>query len=419
MKRIIKIILVSTILGGTALAASVSVLTPPSISEKISNKPQIEKSQIKSLEIAKKGNEFAGIYNSSQYGVKIEIIGEVKAIEVNGQHGIELFAKAWRGTQQLGFGADGTVEIERFRIFNPPILVDDPNGMIIRTMIDLEGKTNTRKLREDPIEAIRQVIAHNAKLVGKENAKIIIGKTGNTTSTFYPDSGNPGATTVDGMAERVGVNQTFGNIRAGLGNEIFNGASEKMVWLQPSATANQYKQLGRSKYTFNTAAIADADTISSATFSVYGVSSNDVLTLNATDRIVYLVSSGGSATTLANSNYENTGTVNFGTFDPGSGLASWSTIAYNDFTLNASGLTNISKTGVSFFGLRWGADFNNSFTSTWVTDTGDPSRLNGYFADQAGTASDPKLVVVHSASDVSSKTIIKGKVIFQGKTIMR
>src|SRR3990167_5565775 len=120
---------------------------------------------LKSCEIAKRGTEFAGIYDSSQYGVRIEIIGEVKNIEINGQSGIELFARAWRGTQQLGFGQDGSVEIERFRIFNPPVLVDDPNGTIIREWTDIiTGEIKQRKLREDQIEALRQVIAHNAKI---------------------------------------------------------------------------------------------------------------------------------------------------------------------------------------------------------------------------------------------------------------
>src|SRR3990167_5790290 len=148
-----------------------------------------ERAKIKTCEMAKRGTEFAGIYDSIEYGTWIVILGEVKAIEINGQHGIELFARAWRGTQQLGFGADGSVEIERFRIYNPPILIDDPNGTIIRDYIDSNTKQPAqRKLREDPIEAIRQVIAHNAKIVGKENGKIVSGKVGNTTSTFYPDA---------------------------------------------------------------------------------------------------------------------------------------------------------------------------------------------------------------------------------------
>src|SRR3990167_9734398 len=39
-----------------------------------------ERANIKSCEMAKRGLEFAGIYTSPQYGVRIEIIGEVKAI---------------------------------------------------------------------------------------------------------------------------------------------------------------------------------------------------------------------------------------------------------------------------------------------------------------------------------------------------
>ena len=167
------------------------------------NKTAREKSQIKSLEIAK--SKHSGIYDSLQYGVRIEIISEVKAIEINGQHGIELFARAWRGTQQLGFGSDGSVEIERFRIFNPPILVDDPNGTIIREWTDKEtGLLKQRKLREDPIEAIRQVIAHNAKLVGLDNNKIVAGKVGNTASTFFSDVGT-GATTAVTVGDLITV----------------------------------------------------------------------------------------------------------------------------------------------------------------------------------------------------------------------
>src|SRR3990167_4725754 len=97
------------------------------INELLQNKTAIEKSRIKSEEISKLNH--IGTYDDLRYGLKVEI-QSLKAIEVNGSHGVEIMARAWKGTKQLGF-VDGTVEIERFRIFNPPIVVDDPNGDII------------------------------------------------------------------------------------------------------------------------------------------------------------------------------------------------------------------------------------------------------------------------------------------------
>src|SRR3989344_2016473 len=60
-------------------------------------------------------------YTDPTYGVTREI-QSVQKIE----GGIEILARAWKDGKQLGFGKDGSVEIERFKIFNPPILVDDP-----------------------------------------------------------------------------------------------------------------------------------------------------------------------------------------------------------------------------------------------------------------------------------------------------
>ena len=79
--------------------------------------------------------------------VDIEIL-EVKVIE----EGIEVLARAWGiDGDVIGFGKDGSVEIERFKIYNPPILVEDPiNGSIIRENINSITKEVThRKLRED------------------------------------------------------------------------------------------------------------------------------------------------------------------------------------------------------------------------------------------------------------------------------
>ena len=356
-----------------------------------------ERASIKTCEMAKRKTEFVGIYTSAQYGVKIEIIGDVKKIEINGQHGIELFAKAWRGTQQLGFGADGSVEIERFRIFNPPILVDDPNGTIIREWTDKEtGVLRQRKLREDPIEAIRQTIGHNAKLVGKENTQIVIGKIGNTTTTVYPDP-STGATTVDGVVchNEAAAGATWATVHDASSTNCFDATATTSGadYLKGGTTADQWSQIIRTIYLFDTSSITDTDIISSATFSVYSTAT----TINNafSDSLSLVLSNPASNNALVAADYDTLGTTKQATDIAFSALTN---SAFNDWTLNATGISNVSKTGITKLGLRGLADLNNT-PPTW--SSGGRQTFEHYMADQAGspgTVNDPKLVVVHSGA---------------------
>jgi len=356
---------------------------PTEICKLLPNKNASEKAQIKSREIAKR--DLKGEYTNTQYGVRVEIIGEVKEININGQSGIELFAKAWRGDKQLGFGKDGSVEIERFRIFNPPILVDDPNGDIVRegTEKDISGNiiTKQRKLREDPAEAIRQVIAHNVTLVGKDNNNIVKGKVGNTTSTFYPDA-DPETTSVDGATFVDSTYTVWADARNATTGSVaptdtamnFNSESQK-----------GYYNLWRNVFLFDTSPLGSNATISDATFSVYGTG----IKYNDGGDTIHLVSSNpASNTDLVGSDYNIAlwGSTSFGSKT----VADYSVSAYNDMALNADGKNAISKTSITKFGLRHGADINNTA----------PTGINQCpmkFSDTAGTANDPKLLVVHSA----------------------
>ena len=61
------------------------------IEELLQNKTAKEKAQIKSEKISKiKLGKF------TKNDLRIEVIGEITAIEINGQYGIEFFAKAWK-----------------------------------------------------------------------------------------------------------------------------------------------------------------------------------------------------------------------------------------------------------------------------------------------------------------------------------
>src|SRR3990167_4451732 len=92
------------------------------------------------------------------------------------------FKKVWKwtpGGKQVGFGKDGTVDIERFVFINPPILVSDPNGDIIREWTDdTTGELKQRKLRESPQEALLQSLAHTISVKKEKfgSERIVRGK---------------------------------------------------------------------------------------------------------------------------------------------------------------------------------------------------------------------------------------------------
>lgn len=355
------------------------------IKDLITNKNAKERVQIKSREIAKM--DFSGLFQNAYYGIDTQIIGEVKEI----QGGIEFFAKAWKNGKPLGFGKDGSVEIERFRIFNPPVLIESLDGDVIQELTeDITKRRIIRKLKENPIEAIKQTLAHIIKLVGKENSKIIKGKIGNTTSTFYPDA-DPESTSVDGSVRHALDNQTWATIQGGAGNTVVDTGTGEALGLIYSGSTSGWQQISRAIFLFDTSAIADNDIIDSATLSFYGNGKSDGLTISPTLNVYS--SAPASNTALAAGDYDSLGTTAFSTNITN---ANFSTTAYNDFVLNASGLAAISKTSVSKFGTR-----ESTYDALNVEPTRNGNSLLSHFnancADQTGTANDPKLVVVHTA----------------------
>src|SRR3990167_3660071 len=110
---------------------------------------------------------------------------ELTQVENLSGKGVSILARAWdSGGNPIGFGRDGSIEWERFRIYNPPIMV--PDGTT-RTVTPSDGSPAYERdnFKEDAVAALRSVIEHNVKLVGKRGAKVTPGKIGNTTSTFF------------------------------------------------------------------------------------------------------------------------------------------------------------------------------------------------------------------------------------------
>lgn len=225
------------------------------------------------------------------------------------------------------------------------------------------------------------------------------------TLTVYPDP-DPEVTSVDGFASRTGVDETWGNITTGAGNSSdASGASANIIQISSSATANQWATLSRGILLFDTSALGSSANISAAVLSLYGNAKIDLLGI--TPDIDIYTSTPASNTAVANGDYSQLGSVS----QTGSPItyAGWTNGAYNDFTFNATGIGNISKTGISKFGARnANYDVANSAPTYSASST---SRINAIMADTAGTSTDPKLVITYTTTRIRDVIMHGGVVV--------
>ena len=213
------------------------------------------------------------------------------------------------------------------------------------------------------------------------------------TLTVYPVDG----TTVSGDVSRrvAGEGESWSSIRVGGGTENRYSLDDfNPAYIVCSNTTNGYwTLLRRSIFLFDTSALTSSATISGTTMSLYGISKyNGLGSGNGIDLDVY-TSTPASNTALQNSDFGQIGT----TSQTGSPISwdSFNTSAYNDFVFDSTGKGNVSKTGISKFGVR-----NSSFdvlggTPHWVGNN-DASGMNISGPSHTGTSQDPKLVVTYS-----------------------
>ena len=213
------------------------------------------------------------------------------------------------------------------------------------------------------------------------------------TFTSYPND-DPELTSVDGWVRRAAAVDTFSNLRAGAGTTSDdNDASFLAVYVDNvNGTDSGWDDLIRSIYLFDTSAIQDGASITAATFSLYVNSKRDIFAQD----VGLVGSTPASNTALVASDYGQLGTTRYATdLDVGA----LTTSAYNDWTLNATGLAAISVTSTpTKFGVRYSGDIDNSAP----TASTDYAEVNVNFADTAGTTSDPKLVVTGTSLTTTS-----------------
>lgn len=316
---------------------------------------------------------------------------EIEIVESNIiEGGVEIFARAWRNGIQIGFGVDGTVDIERFRIYNPPVLVPDVNGTVV-VSVPANEEFNTpayeERYREDPVEATLQVIEQNISVMGNiyGDTKIIPGKRGMTTTTVYSQAAT--ATTAMNASTTSGYKSTMQlahDTVTGDGSQTSSPFANNQFITRALRNASGH-YLGRNMFLFDTSAISTDDTISSATLSLYGGTFAYGNPSSTTYEII--ASSPASNTSVTTSDFGNYSFTSFAskTFE------GMSRSSYNDFTLDSNGVANVTKGGISKFGTCTGLDLN----ITTMT-SGHDNIMAVYEASYTGTTRDPKLVVEHT-----------------------
>lgn len=216
---------------------------------------------------------------------------------------------------------------------------------------------------------------------------------GFSTLTVYPDA-SPTSTSFDGYAYNpatgTGLGQAWATAIAGAGAGSSDTATVGEIGFLADTVLNQWRYIYRAIFLFDTHTLTASATISAAVMSLFGASKQDPGSRLPTWDIY--TSTPASNTSIANGDFAQCGS----TSQTGSAMtqASWSASAYNDFTFNSTGRGNVSKTSISKFSLR-NANYDVAASApTWASGEFTFNQYN--FADNTGTANDPKLVVTYT-----------------------
>lgn len=223
------------------------------------------------------------------------------------------------------------------------------------------------------------------------------------TLTVYPDASS-GSTTVDGYVTRNtgGSNETLSAIRSNAATSASTTSTTFFTFITAGGITDRFTALCRIFMHFDTSALGSGASISDATLSLRGTAKSASSLGSAETHITSsTVTSDNSLTT---SDYSALGSTSFGSLTH----ASMSTSGYNDITLNASGISNVSLTGVSKFAGRYAWDLNNNLTGYSHTNN-TQSSMTFNSADATGTTNDPKLTITYT---VASSEIVYGTPMF-------
>ncbi len=195
---------------------------------------------------------------------------------------------------------------------------------------------------------------------------------------------------VDGYMQNWGDNQTWADVRNAAGNDsAYTGETgTPVVWIQ-NGSVSGFIRIMRSIFCFDTSALTSEATISATVLSLYGTAKEDSVSITP-DINIYLATP-ASTTSIANGDYAQIGTT--AQCDTAITYSGFSTTGFNAFTFNATGIGNVSKTGISKFGAR---NANKDVANSAPPYTG--SMVSSSFTANYSNAGSnkPKLVVTYT-----------------------
>ncbi len=228
------------------------------------------------------------------------------------------------------------------------------------------------------------------------------------TLTVFPDPGKPGTTSVDGDIGTNGMS-TYAAARSTADCTDCSGSTLGTTENSCTKLASPCNQLScsviRFLLNFDTSALGAGATITAATLSV----TPSLIARDDHADFVRVVTNGGAS----NNDYSTSDYGTFGTTAQSNdvNVSSMSAGTYVDFTLNATGLSNINKTGITKFALRCGMDINNTAPtpadSDCATNSADGTIVFYNSADTSGTGSDPKLVITYTPATGGRKRTVE------------
>lgn len=223
-----------------------------------------------------------------------------------------------------------------------------------------------------------------------DNGKLLLPVAGGTTTTIYPDAGS-GNTTVDGRVSEE-TDAVWATIRGDAGDLVDDTAALLLIQIHTfSVSESDWGAFNRVIATFDSSTIGAGEIKDSATLEA--ILDNGSFADNYADSLSMVVSAPANNDALVAGDYNSLASTKQ------AGDVLLSTVTHDDatyvpWTLNSTGLDNIDITGISPFGVLSTRDNDDNEPSPWAGS--NHTRVNLFGADQSGTSTDIKLVVLHT-----------------------
>jgi len=162
----------------------------------------------------------------------------------------------------------------------------------------------------------------------------------------------------DGFIYRYATNQTFTVIRNSAGNAVDTTGVDMSASVRSDLATNTFNRLYRSPLIYNASGVTDTATLNSALIGLYRFSGYTDLGDTGLNIVKFNIDG-----TISADDYDNFETTRYSTDQNASTIT---TAKYYTWPLNSLGLSNISKTGNTGFGSRFGFDIDNT-SPTWIS----------------------------------------------------